>query len=83
MDDDDTVAREVDVELQAVGAERQAVVERRQGVFRRERATAAVCEHERSGRRKKGMSHRPGVSVLTASHQAQKDTFGDVPRQFG
>ena len=37
----------MDVELEAVGAERQAVVERGERVFRRERAAAAMREHER------------------------------------
>ena len=33
VDDDDAVAREVDVELEPIGAERQAVIERDDGVF--------------------------------------------------
>ena len=50
MDDDDAVAREVHVELEAVGAERQAVVECGHRVLRRQRAAAAMGEHQRPRR---------------------------------
>ena len=53
MDDDDAVARQVHVELEAVGAERQAVVERRDRVLGRQRAAAAMREDERPGRRQR------------------------------
>ena len=46
MDDDDAVAGEVDVELQAVGAGRQSAIERGNRVFRADLAAAAVREHE-------------------------------------
>jgi hypothetical protein len=48
MDDDNAVAREMDVQLDAVGAEREAVVEGRAGVLGRERAAAAVREDQRA-----------------------------------
>ena len=47
MHDDDAVAREMDIQLEAVGAERKAVVEGRTGVLGRERAPAAVREDQR------------------------------------
>ena len=47
MHDDDAVARQVHVELEAVGAERQAVVERRDRVLRPQRGAAAMREDER------------------------------------
>ena len=50
VDDDHAVARQVDVELEPVGAERQAVIEGREGVLGRERAPAAVREHQRARR---------------------------------
>jgi hypothetical protein len=43
----------MDVELEAVGPERQTVVERGHRVLRRERAAAAVREHERTRRPEK------------------------------
>ena len=55
--DDDAVAREVDVELETVGAERQSVIERHHRVLGPERRAAAVGEDERPGqpgRRKLG-----------------------------
>ena len=57
VNDDDAVAREVHVELEAVGAEREAVVERRDRVLRRQRAAAAMREHERTRDGEEGMSH--------------------------
>ena len=48
--DDDAVARQVHVELEPIGAERQAVVERGDRVLRRERAAAAMREHQRPRR---------------------------------
>ena len=48
MHDDDAVARQVDVELEPVGAKREAVIERGDGVLRPERRAAAVRVHERS-----------------------------------
>ena len=57
MHDDDAVAREADVELEAVGAERQAVVERGDRVLRRERAAAAMREHQGPRRGEEGMTH--------------------------
>ncbi len=44
MDDHDAVAREVDVELEAIGAERQAVIEGLDRVLRPERGAAAMRE---------------------------------------
>ena len=70
MDDDDAVAREVHVELEAVGAERQAVVERRERVFRGERAAASMREDERPRRRKKGVKHLKRRS-LPQGHNGQ------------
>ena len=57
MDDDDAVAREVDVELEAVGAEREAVVECGDGVLGREGAAAAMREDQRPRRREERMTH--------------------------
>ena len=47
VDDDDAVAGQVHVELQALGAERQAAVEGRHRILGRERAPAAMREHLR------------------------------------
>ena len=55
MDDDDAVAREVHVELQAVGAGRKAAIEGRDRVFGADLAAAAVGEHERPRRAKRRM----------------------------
>ena len=64
MDHDDGVAREMDVQLEAVGAEREAVVEGRTCVLGRERAPAAVREHQRALRRiKEAMRHVQRCSV--------------------
>ena len=57
MHDDHAVAREVDVELEAVGAEREAVVERGDRILRRQRAPAAMREHEGPRRSEEGMAH--------------------------
>ena len=46
MDDDDAVAGEVHVELEAVGAERESVIEGLDRVLRPERGAAAMREHE-------------------------------------
>jgi len=46
MDDDDAIEREVDIELEAVGAMRQAGVECRKRVLGREQTAAAVREDE-------------------------------------
>ena len=70
VNDDDAVAREMQVELEAVGAERQAVVERRQGVFRGERAPSTVREDEGRRRREKGMQHKAGVRQLSGADQS-------------
>ena len=48
----------MDVELQAVGAERDGVVEGGNGVLRRERAAAAMREHQRPRRLKEWMHFR-------------------------
>ena len=61
VDDDDGVAREVDVELEAVGAEGRRVVEGGHRVLARERAAAAMREHQRPQRRKERVAHRFGV----------------------
>jgi hypothetical protein len=50
MNDRDAVAREAHVKLEAVGATGEARGERGQRVFRRERAPAAVSEHQRPRR---------------------------------
>ena len=50
VDDDDAVARQVDVELEAVGAERQAVIECGEGVLGTQRRAAAMRVDERHGR---------------------------------
>ena len=47
VDDDDAIAREVNVELQTLGAERQAAVEGRDRILRREHAPASMREHLR------------------------------------
>ena len=57
MDDDHAVARQVDVELESVGPEREPVVERRNRILRRERAAAAMREHQRPRRGEEGMTH--------------------------
>ena len=57
MHDHDAVAREPDVELEAVGAEGEPVLERRQRIFRRQRAAASMRKDERSGRLEKRMAH--------------------------
>jgi hypothetical protein len=57
MHDYDAVARETDVELEAVGAEGEPVLERRQRIFRRQRAAASMRKNERSGRLEKRMAH--------------------------
>jgi len=57
MNDDDAVARQVNVELDSVGSERQAVVERFHRVFRRKRAAAAVREHQRASGAEERMTH--------------------------
>ena len=54
MDDDDAVAREVHVELEAVGAERQAVVERRERVFWGESAPPRCAKTSGRVEEKKG-----------------------------
>ena len=46
MNDDNAVAREVDVELEAIGAERETVVEGLDRVLRPERGAAAMREGE-------------------------------------
>jgi hypothetical protein len=46
--DDDTVACQVDVELEPVGAEGDGVIERGDRILRREGAAAPVCEHQRA-----------------------------------
>jgi hypothetical protein len=57
MDDRDAVARQVDIQFEAVGAERDPVFERRHRVLRRERASASMREDQGARRIKKGMSH--------------------------
>ena len=47
VDDDDAVAREVDVELEPVSAKREAIVERGQGVLGPERRAASMRVDER------------------------------------
>ena len=49
MHDDHAVARQVDVELQTIGAERQPMVERHHRVLRPQRRAAAMGEDERPG----------------------------------
>ena len=49
VDDHDAISRQVDVQLQAVGAGRHPALEGGKGVFRAERASAAVRENERTG----------------------------------
>jgi hypothetical protein len=62
--DHDAIARELNVELQAVYAERQSIVERGKRVFRSERGTAAVREHKWPPRRQKLESHDATVSLI-------------------
>jgi len=48
MDNDDAVAREVDVELQGIGTGRKSAIERGNRIFRSNLAAAAVGEHQRA-----------------------------------
>jgi hypothetical protein len=48
---------EVDVELEPIRPEREAVVERRDRILRRQRAAAAMREHQRPRRGEEGMTH--------------------------
>ena len=50
MNHDNLVAREVDVELEAIGAGRQSAIERCNRVFRANLAAAAMREHEAGAR---------------------------------
>ena len=52
MDDDDPVAREVDVELEAVGAEREPVLEGRERVLGPQSRSAAMGVDERAGQKR-------------------------------
>ena len=56
--DDDAVAGEVDVELEAVGAEREAVIERGDRVLRTERRSAAMRVDKRPRRTHVGLRQR-------------------------
>ncbi len=49
MNDDDAVARQMNVELDTVGAERQPMVERRHRILRPQRRAATMGEDERPG----------------------------------
>ena len=49
MNDDDTVARQMDVELDTVSAERQSMIERDHRVLRPKRRAATVGKDERPG----------------------------------
>ena len=77
VDDDDAVARQVHVELDAVGAEREAVGERGQRVLRRERASAAMREHQRAANddEKARCRHCYRIDRMPAIH-----TLGDLRR---
>jgi len=50
VDHDDAVARQVDVQLEAIRAERHAVIERRNGVLRAQRGPAAMRVNDGHGR---------------------------------
>jgi hypothetical protein len=64
MHDHDAIAREVNVELQAIRAERQSIVERGKRIFRCERRAASVREHKWSTRRQKLERHDVTVSLI-------------------
>ena len=49
MHDDNAIAREVNVELEPVGAERDSVLKGGECIFWRQCAPAPVSEHERTG----------------------------------
>jgi hypothetical protein len=49
VDDHDAISRQVDVQLQAVGASRHPALEGGKGVFRAEGTSAAMGEDERTG----------------------------------
>ncbi len=55
MNDDDAVAGQVYVELQAVRAERQTALEGRCCILRRERAAASMREDQRPASREERM----------------------------
>lgn len=56
-EDRHTIGRELDVDLEAVGAEGQAVVERRHGVLRGEPRATAVRKHQGTRRLEHGHAH--------------------------
>jgi hypothetical protein len=62
-DDGDAVARQLDVDLEAVGAERKTVVERRHGIFRGQQRAAAMRKHQRSvGSKYRRTRHEPQIT---------------------
>ena len=54
VNDDNAIARQMDVEFETVGAEREAVVERGNRVLGRERGAAAMRKDKRTCGGKKG-----------------------------
>ena len=60
MNDCNAVARQADIELQAIGSELNAMIEGSKRVLGTKRAAAAVRERQRTRSREKRMSHRFG-----------------------
>jgi magnesium chelatase subunit I len=81
MNDDNSVAGEVDVELEAVGARGEPAIERRDGIFRASLAATAMRKHEGAGRSDRRM-HRAilaGIESGMPSISTVK-TLGDLRR---
>jgi len=59
VDNDAAVGRQVNIELEAISAEREAAVECGHRVFRRQFASAAMCENQRTTRRRSQKERMP------------------------
>ncbi len=65
VDHDHAIARQVDVELEAIRAERHAVIERRDGVLRAQRGAAAMRVNDGHGR----------ILAVLSEHSESKGRF--------
>ena len=63
MNDNNSVARQVHVELEAVGASSKSAIEGNQRIFRSELASAAMGEDKRAVRRERRM-HEESLVVI-------------------
>src|SRR4029450_6572755 len=69
---DNSVARKVDVELEAIGAGHQSAIERLNRVFRANLAPAAMRKHEGTQRTDRGI-HRAILAGIESRHAIYLD----------